>query len=378
MDLLGARGVAVEGDRKMQRLSRLLGLSVLMLLMLACDGVVTDTPTPGSSGAQKITTSAATPTAEELAAVGKTATSAPTLAATPTSAPEQAEEEATEDGNISEALAMIELPQEGDVVAVVNGRPIPVRRYLEFMRLNLYAVTAQQQIDWQSEERLPLLKRVEWQVLEQLISMTLLRQEAEREQMLPSPEEIARSKEQVAAQIAKQGQYGSLAEYQQAMHLSDETFDLIVEDSLIMARMREKHGQVSPVEQVHAAHILVSDKTEAQKLLQRIRRREDFQQLAKLYSQDETTSQQGGDLGWFPRGVMVPSFEKAAFALKPGSVSEVVQTSFGYHLIKVLGKEVRPLDPPLAERAQQEAFDRWLEEVRGQATIERYIQKGEG
>ena len=162
------------------------------------------------------------------------------------------------------------------------------------------------------------------------------------------------------------------------MHLSDETFDLIVEDSLIMARMREKHGQVSPVEQVHAAHILVSDKTEAQKLLQRIRRREDFQQLAKLYSQDETTSQQGGDLGWFPRGVMVPSFEKAAFALKPGSVSEVVQTSFGYHLIKVLGKEVRPLDPPLAERAQQEAFDRWLEEVRGQATIERYIQKGEG
>ena len=52
---------------------------------------------------------------------------------------------------------MIELPQEGDVVAVVNGRPIPVRRYLEFMRLNLYAVTAQQQIGWQSEERLPLL-----------------------------------------------------------------------------------------------------------------------------------------------------------------------------------------------------------------------------
>lgn len=65
-----------------------------------------------------------------------------------------------------------------------------------------------------------------------------------------------------------------------------------------------------------------------------------FEDLAKKYGQDGSAAQ-GGDLGWFGQGVMIPDFEKAAFALEKGVVSELVKTQFGYHIIKVEDKEVK-------------------------------------
>lgn len=74
---------------------------------------------------------------------------------------------------------------------------------------------------------------------------------------------------------------------------------------------------------------------EAEEILERIRKGEDFEQLAQRFSDDPGSKAQGGDLGWFRRGTMVPEFEKAAFALPPGAVSNIVETMFGFHIIKV-------------------------------------------
>lgn len=99
---------------------------------------------------------------------------------------------------------------------------------------------------------------------------------------------------------------------------------------------------------VHLAHILiaitVSPATKdslmsyAGLILQKARSGEDFGLLAKNYSDDGTASNDG-DLGWFGRGDMVPEFEEAAFALEPGEISDIIETQFGFHIVKVTDKK---------------------------------------
>jgi peptidyl-prolyl cis-trans isomerase C len=86
-----------------------------------------------------------------------------------------------------------------------------------------------------------------------------------------------------------------------------------------------------------ASHILVKDRAQAQELLKRIKQGADFASLARENSTCPSKSA-GGDLGWFGPGKMVAPFEAACKSLGVGSVSDVVQTQFGYHLVKVTGK----------------------------------------
>lgn len=74
---------------------------------------------------------------------------------------------------------------------------------------------------------------------------------------------------------------------------------------------------------------------EAMEILAKIRAGEDFAQLARRFSDDPGSKDRGGDLGWFRRGQMVPEFEQAAYALPPGAVSGIVESAFGFHIIKV-------------------------------------------
>jgi peptidyl-prolyl cis-trans isomerase D len=135
-------------------------------------------------------------------------------------------------------------------------------------------------------------------------------------------------------------------------------------------------SQYETPEERQARHILIkidegadeaavkAAKKKAEDLLARIRAGESFKELAKKYSDDPGSAETGGDLGQFGRGVMEPDFEKAAFALKVGEVSEPVLTSFGYHLIKlekIIPAKKKPFESVKAdikERFKKEAGEK--------------------
>ena len=106
----------------------------------------------------------------------------------------------------------------------------------------------------------------------------------------------------------------------------------------------EKIAQLKPEEEIEARHILVDSEEKAKELHAKIVAGADFAQLAKENSTDTGSKDQGGVLGYFGHGQMVPEFEAAAFKLEKGQVSEPVHTNFGWHIIKV--DDRRKKEPP--------------------------------
>ena len=138
-------------------------------------------------------------------------------------------------------------------------------------------------------------------------------------------------------------------------------------DAELEAFYKQNIAQYSTPEQLAASHILLkiegkdeaAVRTQAEEIAKRAKAGEDFAALAKQFSEDESNNTTGGSLGEFGRGTMVPEFEQAAFALKPGQISDPVKTSFGYHIIKV-DKNQAATTRPLAEvRAEIEDQLKW-------------------
>jgi len=146
--------------------------------------------------------------------------------------------------------------------------------------------------------------------------------------------------------------------------INEDTIRDIVRMAVIREEVRNAvTADVDPIqEQVWIQHILVEDEDTALEILDRIAEGEEFDALAAEYSLDQSNADIGGDLGWFGRGMMVPPFEDAAFALETGEISEPVQTDFGWHILKSNGKDDIPLESYAYEQLRDQTFAEWLTE----------------
>ena len=204
-------------------------------------------------------------------------------------------------------------------------------------------------------------------ILNQLIDYELLYQQAQKEKVKISNDEINLEIDKI------KDNFSTPEEFNEALKANNITLAQLKEDIkrqlMINSILEEAKSQVSisdeelleyynenkesfvEPEQVHARHILVETEEEANKLLLLLKEGlTDFAELAKEKSIGPSAPS-GGDLGFFARGQMVKEFEDAAFSLEPGEISDVVQTQFGYHIIKC--EEKKEEHSPTFEEAKE-------------------------
>ena len=121
--------------------------------------------------------------------------------------------------------------------------------------------------------------------------------------------------------------------------------DVTIEEEELKTYYDENKEQYEEPEQVKARHILVADEETAKNVLKKLETGEDFAEVAKEMSTDPGSKEKGGDLGFFEKGMMDPSFEESAFSLDIGETSPPVKSMFGYHIIRVEEKKPERLPP---------------------------------
>jgi len=286
-----------------------------------------------------------------------------------------------------------------EVLATVNGQPVTKAdfdRLLKNMEAGRGPIPA--------ERRDEVLRAA----LDQLITYNVMKQEA-------AARKLAVSDTDVDGQIASmRKQFPTEAEFSKALAARNTTVDQLKADArvdMVINKMMEAElatttaateaeakdfydknpDRFKQPEGVRASHILITANEKADDatkkaararidgILKRVKAGEDFAALAKENSQDGSASQ-GGDLGFFQKGRMVPAFDQAAFALKPGEISDVVTTEFGYHIIKLTEKKdasTVPFDQVkpqvlefLSNQKKQQHVDTFIQDAKKRAKIE--------
>lgn len=173
----------------------------------------------------------------------------------------------------------------------------------------------------------------------------------------------------IDALTAQAGGASAFADWQSRMGYTPESFRSALRRNSAAAWQRDQIMAAVPstAEQIHARQILVHDEALAQQIDNQAKQAgTNFATLA--YGYDLVS---GGDLSWFPRGYLnEQAVEDAAFALKPGQISDVIQSSIGYHVIQVIARETRPLTADARLVLQRKAVTAWLADARKQSQVE--------
>lgn len=248
----------------------------------------------------------------------------------------------------------------GDAVRI-NGETISYQRfqgfYVEYRDSKGVAIGAR-------GDQLDLLKRLRREAMDLLIEQVLVAQQAEKagvradaaavDEALSGLREAFDSDEAFEMKLKEDGfTPDSLRKHLGRMMAAQQYLDGIREKSAEVTEKDLKRyyedntERLTLPEQVRVRHILITWKPlgkqddrafireSMQPILKRARAGEDFAALAREFSDDFATKQMGGDTGFFHRGQMAPAFEEVAFALEPGEISDIVETSFGVHIIKL-------------------------------------------
>lgn len=158
-----------------------------------------------------------------------------------------------------------------------------------------------------------------------------------------------------------------------------------IDERLTDERLKEAYQEYvdnyPETEEVRAAHILVDDEDVAKNAIKKLKDGADFAALAKELSKDGT-AQNGGDLGFFAASEVVPEFAKATFGAEPGLIEQPIKSQFGFHVIRVDEKRVRPVEeyadvkPFLEQEMQRQVFEETIQEWKEAANIERFDING--
>lgn len=205
--------------------------------------------------------------------------------------------------------------------------------------------------------------------LEQVVNNRVISSKAENA-ALGSDDEVQKLVEQAKNQIVRN------------VYVDRQIEEAVTQKRLLKA-YEELLDTVSDIEEVHARHILVEDEEKAKELIAKLDEGADFETLARENSTGPS-AERGGDLGFFAKNEMVPEFSEAAFALDVGSYTkEPVQTQFGWHVVKVEEKRMRPepkfedVKAQLEAQERQKALAELLETWQKEAKIKKYDINGE-
>jgi parvulin-like peptidyl-prolyl isomerase len=154
--------------------------------------------------------------------------------------------------------------------------------------------------------------------------------------------------------------------------MTDERFRELVRADALEEKLRAAIAAESPGSgpQVHARHILLETREQAEEVRQRLLNGEDFAEVARQESKDPGSKDKGGDLGWFGSGVMNLPFELAAFAQEVGAIGEIVESRNGQHIIQVVEKaDDRPFDADALQRRSAESWRTWISTAQVQPEV---------